>query len=73
MILFLFSFSWILPVACLLPVKRELFQVSARVVKWKGNSLWLVYSYLHLPLTENQVIVHNLILALNNLEHVMLA
>ena len=33
-----FSFSCSLPVACLLPVKRECCKVSARAVKWKGSS-----------------------------------
>ena len=36
--LLLFSFSWSLPVACVLPVKRECFQASTRAFKWKGSS-----------------------------------
>ena len=35
---FLLSFSWSLPMADLLPVKRECCQASARAVEWKGRS-----------------------------------
>ena len=56
--------------ASLLSVKRECFQDSTRAFKWKGSLLSLVCCLsLHFPQTENQVTVHNLILALNNVEH----